>query len=470
MPDPEITDEQQQNSQASEKELGVKRDEESGRIEADWDAVVDGIAKEKNIIPASAVVKDDGENDENAKDGDTEGDEGGEESDDDDNSDDKSGSGDEQPDTGEEKGGAGKDKSEGAGKSGDDSGEQAEKDDLDALAARLDPHARPKTKQIIEDFKVETRKARQEAIDTKAKVAELEKQLDESKKRALPKEVEDELASLRETVRTLDASKDPALVQKYDKRIQSNEGKIIDLLKANGFGQDAEGKEKPAVIEALKRQGLNRRALSDTIKKLRDAGQHEDADEVEQLLRDNSNLSHDRANELEQLKSTSEQRAKAKADEAKATTEANQKKMVEGFTKEVNKYDFLKQPPAVDKKAEPGVQKQQQAAITAFNDSVAKISETIRTELATDVGINTTARVGILLRDHVVPRLQKQIADLQKQLGERESKIKGYKAAGDLANKGGTQKPRPPAETETDAHASFDEVVDAAARKAGVLK
>lgn len=340
--------------------------------------------------------------------------------------------------------------------------------DLKELESKLDPHASPKTKNHFQAQAQKIIEARNAADTAAAEAKKAREELEAARKAGVPKEVDEELKQLRDTVRQIDAARDPALVKKYDSRIKSNEERAIAILQEHAFGKDKDGKEIPGVVDALKKAGVTRKNLDDKITALEKAGEHESAEELKDLLRENSRLAKDKEREIGEIKGAYEQRQQqAQAEEAK-TIEAANKRMTEEFQSHAKKFDFLAPPPAVAPEDAPAIRKEKEKRISAFNDSVVRLTEAIKKETATPIDAQISARVGILYRDHVVPHYQSQLAASQKEVETLKAQMKAMKGAGSLGDKTGAGKPAAAPKPEADVNASFDDVIDSMAKAAGV--
>lgn len=342
--------------------------------------------------------------------------------------------------------------------------------DLKDLEAKLDPHASPRTKEHFKAQAAKITEARDRADAAAKEAAEAKTALEEARKGGLPKEVTEELATLRDTVRELDATRDPVLVQKYDKKISSNDDVIIKVLRENGLGLDKDGKEIPGVLDALKKAGLSRKTLDDKITALEKAGEHEAAEEIKYLLRENSRLAKDKDREIGELKSTYDQRQTQAQEAQTKEVEAANKRMTDTFMKEVAKFDFLKVPPEVKPEDSPAVRKEKEKAIAAANDRVLKFADAVKKETGSPVDAQIAARTGILYRDHVVPTLQGQITARDATIASLQAQIKALKGAGDLSTKTGSSAPKPAAKEDVNPDATFDDAIDQMAKAAGVSR
>lgn len=344
--------------------------------------------------------------------------------------------------------------------------------DLDELGAKLDLKTKPKTKEIIDGFKGKVTQERNQREQIAKERDDLKKQLEERSKSPVPKEVTDELEQLRQTVQELDAARDPALQAKYDKKVAANEDAVVKILKDHGFGNDANGKEIPGAVEALRKQGLTRKNLEEKISALAKAGEHESAEELRDLLRENSRLGKEKLDEIEKFKATAGDRKKTAEGEMTRQVEAANKRMTEEFQSHVAKFDFLKEPAPAKPEDPPAVKQEKEKAILAFNDRVNRFAESIKKETGTATDAQISARIGILYREQVVPQLQAELAALKKANEELTTQVKGLRGAGNLGGKGnaGLLAPAPKAKGDADPRETYEDAVDAMARQQGLIK
>ena len=347
--------------------------------------------------------------------------------------------------------------------------------DLAELADKLgDLSKRPKTREIIDGYKGKVTQERNRAEAATKERDALKAEIDALKKLPVPKEVDEELKALRATVQELDASRDPAIKAKFDSKIEANENRIISLLKENGYGLDANGKEIVGAVDALKKSGLSRRTLQATIEKLEksgDGGAIEAAEELKDILRENSGLSKAKEAEIANFRAGAEERTKTeKAEIEKQVKEANEKanKVIADIT---SKYDFLKVPPEPKPEDSVAVRAEKERARVAHNERVNRWSEAIKKETGSPSDAQISARAGLLLRECVVPQLQSQLDAARKELATAQEQIKAMKGAGNLSGKiNSSTANRPVPKEEGDASEGYDGAVDAAARKLGLIK
>ena len=342
--------------------------------------------------------------------------------------------------------------------------------DLDQIEARLDPHTSPKAKEHFKALKQEAINARNAAEKSAQDLAKLNADLDARKKATIPPETEKLVRDLTDQIREIDITRDLAFRAKYDAKIQSNNTTITNALVENGLDHK--------MAERLQAQGYslgNLKTLIDQIESGKDAEGHQFeanpdlADQLRAALRENAKLGRERETEFTQLKATYEQRMKdAQANEEKTLREANER-MQREFKAHVDKWPFLAEPPKPADTDTPAVRKEKEAAITQFNGMVNSLAEAVKREASDPLASTITARVGLLYRDHVVPRLQTQVKDLQTQLESANAQLAKLKKAGSLApsvqSSGARQTKSEPVAGE-----DFGDALDHMARQAGILK
>ena len=313
----------------------------------------------------------------------------------------------------------------------------------------------PKTKKIIEERNqkiiAERNKAETIAKEKEALAAELAKAREEAKKTAVPKEIEEELTTLRQRIREIDINQDPQLATKYDKPVQENEGQILKVLGEFGLGKTTKGEDDPAAIEALKQNGLNYRTLTPLIKKLRDAEEYDAAKRIERLLDKNVDLQEAKQREISEWKVD----YNAKRQQAQQMTLQQQEKTQAEVTQHAQRIlnsdiaELAKEFPFVNRPAEPvptdspAVSRAKQEAIAAYDAAAKSIGEAVAqldpSKVSPDKVSEVTGRVtasavqGIILRQHVLPRLAKDLAELKARNAELEAKVGKIKTAGTLS-------------------------------------
>ncbi len=353
-----------------------------------------------------------------------------------------------------------------AKKKADDEAAAAEKAEKEGKAAGRDddlvpeigPHVHQKTRKIITDFQAKAKAARDERDAVVAEREALKKERDELAQKAqtikVPKEAEEELKSLRERVRELDISKDPALEAKYDRRIATNQTRITDILKNQGYGAHKEGDkivENPKAISELVKSGLTLKNLAPIIAKLDAAELVEEADEIRESLRENLRLAREKQAEIESWKGDYEKRQ----EQRQQLTQQQQEQRSASFRAETDKvlgadlstlakdFPFVNQPPSPLPSDPPAVAKAKQAAIDEFNAANPRIEAAVKAfnpagvapeKQAEAVGrLNAAAIQAVIIKERVIPRMIRERNELTARNKELEAKIAKYENAGKLS-------------------------------------
>lgn len=337
---------------------------------------------------------------------------------------------------------------------------QAEADARDAdLKIEHAPHTHQKTRKIISDFQTKARDARNERDRVAAEKVALQRERDELaekiKTAPAPKALEDEVKLLRERVRELDITRDPILETKYDKRIEANNTSIIAILKKEGYGmQKGEGDkmvENPQAIQKLVRDGLTLKNLTPLLKKLDEAELVEEAEAIREAVRQNNRLSAEKTQEIESWKGDFTKRQEARQQQGRQASD----KFQADFTKQTDTqyraevetlakdFAYLKQPPAPLATDTPAVRQAKETAITEFQTAAKKIEAEVKTlnpgdfppERHAEVAgrINANAILALTLKNHVLPRVQRDLAALTARNKELEGELAKIRGAGRIS-------------------------------------
>lgn len=310
--------------------------------------------------------------------------------------------------------------------------------DLKKFESGIDPHIKPKTRKIIDNMKAEATKARDRAeaaeksrSELEAKVSDLEKRVSSTK---LPEETEKELSTLRDKVRELNINQDPIIVAKYDKKIEANTATVLETLKKAGLPD--------ATVASIKKSGVTLNSVKAYIDMLEtgkgaDGKQYEaDPETAEQLretLRENGRLSRGKEQEIADWRSNWDARQKDRGvEQQKYYEEANQRQ-TKAILEHTAKFDFLKPPPEPLDSDLPVIKKEKEKSRVAFNGLVNQFSQAIKKETADPVSQLIAAKVGILYRDLVTPRLQARATELEAQVKELQARIDANKKAGGVS-------------------------------------
>jgi len=337
--------------------------------------------------------------------------------------------------------------------------------DLEDEVKKLDPHTKPKTRQIIEGIKAKVITERERAIaaekaraDAEQRAKDLEAQVATGKP---SKALEDELTTLRERVRELDATKDPEIESKYDKPISSNTEAAISLLGDLGLftvkEKDAAGKdiirpmtdkEKAVVVNNVKTAGVSLRTMAQHIKALEGAGLVEEAEQLRDYARENDRMAREKAAAIQGIKSNLEGRVQARTQAQMAEQEQINK--IAASTSEnalkTNLAEIAKSFPQINRPPEPvatdaaPVVAAKKAAIAEFDKAASQIAESVKVfqtdglpppKAAEARGRMAAAAVeSVILKNHVLPAMAKDNTALQARVKELEAQVASFRKAG----------------------------------------
>lgn len=332
---------------------------------------------------------------------------------------------------------------------------------------QLSPQAHPKTAKVFRDLTAKAvaarderdqfiQKSKSEVEALQAKVAELEQKVSAAPKVEIPKEIEAELATLREKVREYDITADPQIVSKYDAPQKQNNEAILGILKGHKYGftkKDGSNDlvEDPQAIPSLLKQGLTHDTLQPLIDKLKGAGQHADARKIERYLDANETLQEQKGREISDWKGNYESRRQMSDLQAKKAQEQHAETVrkvteqhVTTATEEIAKaFPQLKVPPAPLPNDPPAVAKAKQEALDAFNAAEAKVQAEIQTfntqnlkpeEVPNLIGrVTAAAMTSAMLRHRILPAVQKELAASAARIKELEAQLEARENAGKLS-------------------------------------
>jgi len=313
----------------------------------------------------------------------------------------------------------------------------------------------PKTKKIIEERnqKIVSERNKSETLlkEKAALEAELTKIREDLKKSPVPKDVQDELTKLRQAIREADITRDPELKAKYDAPIATNEEKILTILKEFGLGTTADGKPDPEAIEEIKKGGLNFAGLAPMIKKLSDAGEEGAAEELREILRENRRLEQTKAKEISEWQTnfdakqamTQRQRAELQEKTAAEVREHANRALASDLENLAKDFPFINRPADPLPTDSPAISKSKLDAIAAYDAAAKAVGEAVASldpskappEKVAEVNgrFTATAVQGIILKQHVLPRLMKELSELKTRNSELETKVGKIKTAGNLS-------------------------------------
>lgn len=348
--------------------------------------------------------------------------------------------------------------------------EAQEIEEISKIEKQMSQHTSPKTKDLFNQVKKVAATERAEREKIAKELAELKKQSEQSKAEAgkLPKEVEEEINQLRDRVRQFDANSDPAIVSKYDKRIESNNEGIIKTLTDAGLPKEH--------AEALKKNGITLSSLKqylDTLETGRgaDGKQYEPdpdtAEKIRESLRENMRLSKDKDREISEWRANYDQRVKQNEETQRKSVEEATNRLNTEFNSHLSKWDFLKKPADILDTDVPAIRKEKEAAIKNFNDQSLAFADAIKKETSDPLNAQIAARVGIMYRDLVAPQLKNQLTAANKEIETLRGQIASMKKAGSASKTVGASKPSGSApKKEYTGGEGFDDIIDSVASQA----
>jgi hypothetical protein len=343
-------------------------------------------------------------------------------------------------------------------------------EEISKIEKQMNQHTSPKTKELFNQVKKVAAAERTEREKLAKELAELKKQSEQKQAESgkLPKEVEEEINQLRDRVRQFDANADPAIVAKYDKRIESNNESIIKTLVDAGLPTEH--------AEKLKKSGVtlsNLKQYLDTLDtgKGADGKQYEadpdTAEKIRESLRENMRLSKDKEREISEWRANYDQRTKQAEETQKRSIEEATARLNTEFNGHISKWDFLKKPADILETDAPAIRKEKEAAIKTFNEQSLAFADAIKKETSDPLNAQIAARVGILYRDLVAPQLKNQLGAAQKEIETLRAQISTMKKAGATSRTIGSGKPSATSpKKEYSGGEGFDDIIDSVAAQA----
>jgi len=323
------------------------------------------------------------------------------------------------------------------------------------LDVRQSAAMHPKTKKIIEERNqkiiAERNKAEALAKEREEMAAELNRVREQLKKGAMPKEAEEELKTLRERIREMDITRDPSFEVRFDRPVAENQNKILGILQEFGVGKTQDGEDDPEAVENLRKEGLNFKTVAPYIKKLSDEGYEEEAEQLRELLRDNIRIKNSKEKEISEWKTNFEVKKQQAAQFSQQQTEKSSVEVREHATRILNsdiaelskEFPFLNRPADPVPTDSPAVAKSKQDAIAAYDAAAKSISDAVAQldpsratpDKVAEVSGRLTANAvqNIIIRQHILPRLLKDLTELKARNSELETKVGKIKTAGSLS-------------------------------------
>jgi len=330
-----------------------------------------------------------------------------------------------------------------------------QRDDDLKVDVRQSAAMHPKTKKIIEErnqkIVVERNRAESLAKERESMAAELNQLREQLKSGAVPKEVEEETKKLRELVRDMDITRDPSIGIKYDRPIEQNQQKILQILQEFGVGKTQDGKDDPEAIEKIKKDGLTFKTVAPLIRTLSDKGFEEEAEQLRELLRDNIRIKNAKETEISEWrtnfdfkKQQAAQVSQQQAEKISVETREHANRILSSDLAELSKeFPFLTRPADPTSTDSPTVAKSKQDSIAAYEAASKAISEAVAQldpsratpdKVAEVSGrLTSNAVQNIIIKQHILPRILKDLAELRTRNSELETKVGKIKTAGNLS-------------------------------------
>lgn len=341
--------------------------------------------------------------------------------------------------------------------------------DLDDVEKNLDKHTKPSTRKVISTFKGEAIAARERANkaeqERQAIIKERDALQEQIKSGKPPKEIEDELTTLRERVRELDATRDPAIEAKYDKPVQKNTDAAIAMLgdygffkvadtdkdgKPTGTYRDMSEKEKATVTAQLKTTGVSLKTMAKHINALEKSGDYDGAEQLRALAQENDRLARDKATEISQIKGNYEGRAQARTKEQQAqqeqiqnvVTTTSQKALQADIAELAKSYPDIAVPPEPLPTDSAAVVASKKARIAEYAAAAKQVEEAVKAfngaglpadKAAEAQGRMTASAVkAVILQQHVLPKMVKAAAEKDARIKDLEAQVAKFRTAGGL--------------------------------------
>ncbi len=332
------------------------------------------------------------------------------------------------------------------------------------LDAETDKQMSRNTRKRFDTVKAVAKVARDERDARAAEAAEAIKERDQLreqlKTQVVPKEVQEEVETLRSRVRELDISKDPALEAKYDAKIKTNSASAIELLKEQGLFMKVPEKDKPAVemspaeqkalTAEIEKGGIGIRGMAKYIRALEQGNEYEAAERLRALAQHNDRLAAEKTEEIgkwakdyEGLKATRSQAEQAQRKGYEEAVQTHGKKTLEADLMELQKQlPFLNRPAEIVASDSADVKASKGKAIAEYDAAIATLTagakayntDGLPPEKAAEVtGRMTAAAIqSLILKQAVIPRLLKEAATMSARIKELEAGEAARRKAGTI--------------------------------------
>ena len=333
-------------------------------------------------------------------------------------------------------------------------------EDLDKIEKQLSPYTHTKTKKHFLDLKAVAQKARDELEQTKRAAAEeaakLRKEADELRAattgRAVPKEVEEELAQLRDKVRELDVASDPEVKKKYDSPLQANTDEAAQILKRQGLSD--------TVIAGLKAQGLTKRAVAGYIRQLKNYNDpknpgvteqaNADGMALEDILSDSDRILREKTRVMADMKAQVDTKKAVRGSQAQTqnqelvqvTNSVREKTLAADIEALAKDFPQLKEPPApglndppAEKAAKENALSEWRKGTTVVADVLKEFDPTGKTPAqAAEIQGRAIAQMvqGVYFKKVLLPKILAERTSLQKEVDQLRSELTKRKTAGKI--------------------------------------
>lgn len=369
---------------------------------------------------------------------------------------------------------------EGAAKSeaGEAKGEAGSKSALDAAAANAVASGTPPSDDAIKaleaDLKgaklngrekkryekwLDTMKAEREQLTSAKKQAEewqrkaTEAEQKAASRPAITPEVEQELAALRDRSRRFDITTDPKFIKEYNAPVIANEDKIASLLEQIGREDKVRMPDEKIkeLVSEYRRDGLTFETLGHIIATLQSDGKHGRAAQLSALIGRGDELRGARQSALDEHAAAIQSDA-AKYAEMQQQQAEQQKKFGEKASAAINEsltanesalkklFPSLLAPEPPSANDNPATTAAKNAARAEY-DAAMKAARTEFSRYAADPNdaektakltgeFNSLAILGLLAKNHIMPKLAAQLAEKDKLIAARDEKLASFRKAG----------------------------------------
>lgn len=326
--------------------------------------------------------------------------------------------------------------------------------DKDIPVRDNDPHMRPKLKKDWAELRQKAVEARNQAATIAREKSELEKKYKELEEKAkqvsIPKDIEEKLKTYEERLRELDITKDPEIQNKYDSRISSNENAIVETLKQFGLGLVGD-KFDQSEVDRFKKAGITLKNVNPLLKQLEENGEPDVAESIREMIRENIRLGKDKESEIASWKNNYEskvaQRNQAQTQQQQHFSEIiknNHTKFINDKIDAISKvFPGVKRPPEPLPNDTPAIRQAKEAALAEYQAAEKMVEETAKQFSAQGLSpekaaeaharLSSSAIMSIILENHVLPKMQRDLQMYQNRSKELESELAKFRKAGSVS-------------------------------------